>query len=57
MSLLTHTNDYNDTDDFNEHDLLEDMEEDTFFDPDEIYSDVYDFPELLVPIDELQGEL
>lgn len=43
-------------DSFMESDLLEDME-DFHFNPDEIYSDVYDFPELLVPLDELQGEL
>ena len=53
MSSLTH-----DTDWFDEADLLEEMEDnDFYFDPEEVYSDVYDFPELLVPLEEYQGEL
>ena len=48
---------FNDTDAwFDEADLLEEME-DFYFDPEEVYSDVYDFPELLVPLEEYQGEL
>ena len=43
---------------FNEKELLEEMEDsDFYFDPDEIYADVYDFPELLVPLEEYEGEL
>ena len=51
MSSLTHE------DWFNEADLLEEMEDDFYFDPEEVYSDVYDFPELLVPLEEYEGEL